>query len=499
MSGGGAQQARGGPRGRKFDAAVVGADEGRTLPLLQYIRARAVCLRCIMADFLTELGNNSHKFAERVAKVLGRPDTSDFKVIVTDYPDDKITAIKRDNRYYTVALMMVTNVTDDQGTDLTEAAEQGQPSMLETIEMKKLTGGLGRRSPMALWYDNWDAGQLKTQITKATKGLEGIERAQAIAYEQHVGSKYHNIIKLRVIPPFKKTEDGLVGVVLDSWFYYTLDSVKKAVKGFAPDATNLLFQAMKDYVYDDVGAHFMTLLDGWTGYNKTTKSYETSKELMAAARAFAEASGPEEVPTPFKLYESKFFQSVEGRSASGAKRAIAKHGYYGHFGFMRFSDLALIDEAFKELPIVQKAFLLAIYGNANNPLADRVFIGIRPIKVQIKGGPELPKVSVESTPEKIVGKSMPSYPRGMRFDLGDAIVDAAWFYDLIPRRPGSIINLVGGGPLIVVPVEKPRYEGPGQEVEAGPKPARGQKTKRDDRGFSARKKSLNAAFTDLSM
>ena len=369
---------------------------------------------------------------ERIRKALPKSADGDFKVIVTDVPDSAISTTVFERRrwpkplYYTIAVMRQVEIKDKDGNNIAGIIEKTKILGEDLTDEEK-----GK-------YNNWYEAQIQQRLEEY-EGESAEVRAAVEAEERFKGPLYHNILKLRVIPNVFK--EKLTGVVLDSWFYYTLVDISRGVKKLGD--LDQLFKEIQAFAYNDLSADFMALYDGWVGFNRASLTPMDSGDLRVAAK------GPQTNATPRRGYTiSRFLQeSPFDRPRSSVVAAVGEAGYYGRFGFMTFKALQDIDSGFAKTNTVRCVELLCIFGSPTEFEFDtsKIMFQIRPIRICIQtttGQHYLDKVALDSSPSKVLGVQGPVFK-----DKADV---PGTFYGLMRRGDRIQKMLIGGSDIFTI-------------------------------------------------
>lgn len=423
---------------------------------------------------------------ERIRTALPKCADGDFKVIVTDAPDSGIStkAFKRKRwptpLYYTIAVMRQVEIEDEDGNNIAGIIEKTKISGEKLTDEEKVK------------YTDWYEAQLKQRLDEYKDESAEVRKA-AEAEERFKGPLYHNILKLRVIPDV--FEEKLTGVVLDSWFYYTLADISRGVKQLGD--LDQLFKAIQAFAYDDLGADFMALYDGWVGFNRESRLPMDSGDLKVVAK------GPLTNATPKRGYTiSRFLQeSPFDRPRSSVVAAVGEAGYYGRFGFMTLGALQKIDRDFAKTETIYCARMLCIFGDPAGFDFDlsNIMFQIRPIRIRIQPAAGrryyLDKIALDGSPSKVLGVQGPVFE-------GKEDVPRT-FYDLMGRTDRIQTMLVGGSDTFTITMKDPGtipFSIPEESSDDG---ARRLRRKTNPKGplehRAADVSGATAAFTDIAV
>ena len=370
-----------------------------------------------MADLFAHVRTVGNQFALDVNKATEETRAEvplSFYTVVSKALDESIKG--EDLSYVTLAL------------NLNVSYGEGNEDLRGIIDKKKITKDIRRTD--SLRYNEWAEKQLETQIAMArtkflaeatllkrnstkdeTAELTEEEREEtvqdAIKFEKSVGPRYHNVIKLR----FVGTRGNCVAI-LDSWFYYSLPTIGKTVKTLFGKDLNRLFKMMKQFVFGIIGAKAFTLLDGWSGYNKDTKVSMDSGDLSRVAKKYLGSSKPRLLKAKGDIIISNTWmnESPENKTRQTVQDFIAKGGYYGQYEFFTRERL---QEMFPEVnadPVVQEAFDVVCFGNAQEYSSSQQLICVADIEllaVNSETEAEMRlKVSFGSNPAKIISQAL---------------------------------------------------------------------------------------------
>lgn len=474
-------------------------------------------------------------FIRRFAAKLGPGgvDHAIFKVLVTDAKDPGV-AMGPDTNYVTVALMYNTRIMF-KGEDITDLVEQKQ--IFKIGQSDKFSAADNER------YTQWktftvnaqqkkakaDAGkQMDADFKKRGVNLELPEsKKEKEAFvgaagdrEADIGPKYHNIVKLRFVNRGSDDEgtDTWLGAVLDAWFYYTSKSVVDTLKSIGyPDRSTKnnfdnLVGAIKDFIFMDLNARFIVLLDAWTGYNPKTHQNVGSEQLQALAKKLkkpAAAKSPVELTEgeQYLLGKHRMELSPPERHQKQTQLAFAKHGYYGKFGFITLNALKTYDKKklVRHHPAVHEALAISAAGNPAAYPDFQFLITFKPVTINVNENTlNLENISLDSNPEKIIrvayekttGNSLPQTLKFAR--INDGIVKYVTmnsFYDVCTGTvsESKLYDCINSGSLAVtcqqlISSEVPSFELPETRL-----------TRQSTRKAPAAKRRRKAAFVDLGL
>ena len=439
-----------------------------------------------------------------------------------------------DANYVTVALMYNTRIMFES-EDITDLVEQkqifkiGQSDEFSAEENERYTQWKTFTVNAQQAKAKADAGKqmeadfkkrrVNPELPESKKEKEAFVGA-AVTREADIGPKYHNIVKLRFVNRGSDDEgtDTWLGAVLDAWFYYTSKSVVDTLKSIGyPDRSTKnnfdnLVGAIKDFIFMDLNARFIVLLDAWTGYNPKTHQNVGSEQLQALAKKLKK---PAAAKSPVKLDEGEQYLLGKHRMELSppewhqkqTQLAFAKHGYYGKFGFITLNALKTYDKRglVRLHPAVHEALAISAAGNPAAYPDFQFLITFKPITINVnKNTLNLENISLDSNPEKIIRsayeKTGKTLPRTLKFArVNDRIVRFVtmnFFYDIFSGEAPEfeLYDCINSGSLAVTCQQLDNSEVPSFELTEKRPPPR-----RSARKASAAKRQRKAAFVDLGL
>ncbi|MBN22927.1 MAG: hypothetical protein CL678_16700 [Bdellovibrionaceae bacterium] len=372
----------------------------------------------------------------------------------------------------------------------TDFDDEGKPInsiKYEYIEnTKKSTAG--RSSKLDAWEEKQVEHQVNSQKDEDDK-----------QYERNVGSRYHNILRLKFAEFHKKRDGSIPPVtmgVLDSYFYYTHPKTIKAFKKVAKDANTPLpdlIELSKTFALENLECFAITLLDGWSGFNKGWQRFMKSEDYRAVA------SNNERLLNPSpgtQLLNRAFATPASGTTTSGSRVSIIKTaGFYGLFGFINETDLINLDPALAKMPEVEEAFRIACFGLLRN--AENKLICFKPVyvEVSIDGRRQhvKQKITLESNPARTFETP------GTLVISGDDTLDTPYslnkrnqtFYDFFRMQKDiSLSEVLRGERTLLVTITRPHKHIPFAD-ERGAGYGGG--------GYARQLRSAEVAFADLAL